>query len=66
MLPQAEERSFGSEPVVFVSWYGGLPKNLKQLRMRKWAWLTQFKCNWEVSIDHTDNRAIREIFTPAR
>jgi len=65
MLQKAAERSFEPELVVFDSWYSGLP-NLKQLRKLKWAWLTQLKSNREVSIDHTGNRAIQDIFIPAR
>ena len=56
---------FEPELVVFDSWYSGLP-NLKQLRKLKWNWLTQLKSNREVSIDRSGNRAIREIFIPAR
>ncbi len=49
--------------VVFDSWYSGLP-NLKLLRSLQWHWLTQLKCNREVSIDRSGNRAISDIFIP--
>lgn len=65
MLQQAAQRGFEPKLVVFDSWYSGLP-NLKELRKLKWNWLTQLKSNREVSIDRSGNRAIREIFIPAR
>jgi hypothetical protein len=51
--------------VAFDSWYSGFP-GLKQLRGLKWDWLTQLKSNREVSIDHTGNSSIREIWRRRR
>jgi putative transposase len=65
LIQQAKVREFEPDLVAFDSWYSGLD-NLKLLRTLEWHWLTQLKSNREVSLDHSGNRAIRDVFIPAQ
>jgi hypothetical protein len=63
MVTEAHDRGFEPEFVAFDSWYAGLP-NLKLLRDYEWHWLTQLKCNRQVSVDRSGNRALSELIIP--
>lgn len=63
MVTQAYERGFEPELVAFDSWYSSLP-NLKLLRDYEWDWLTQLKCNRQVSVERSGNRAVSELLIP--
>ena len=65
MVQSAKERDFEPEIVAFDSWYSGLD-NLKLVRDCEWHWITQLKCNRQVSIDRTGNRPIEDILIPAQ
>ncbi len=64
MVQSAKERGFEPDIVAFDSWYSGLD-NLKLVRDCEWYWITQLKCNRQVSIDRTGNRPIEDILIPA-
>lgn len=59
LLRQAKNRGFQPKCVAFDSWYSGR-ENLKLVQELGWVFLTQFKCNRKVSIDHQPKRAITE------
>ena len=59
MLTVAKERGFKPEYVLFDSWYASLD-NLKWIRHLEWKFLTRFKSNRLVRIDHGEPKALSE------
>jgi DDE superfamily endonuclease len=60
LLTVAEGRGLKPGCVAFDSWYSG-KDNLKAIRDKGWAFLTQVRCNRRVNLNRQGNRAIREL-----
>lgn len=57
LLRAAHDRGLGPRAVLFDGWYASVA-NLKQVRAFGWTFVTRFKANRKVRIDHGDARAL--------
>ena len=60
LLQKAKERGLKPRCVCFDSWYSSLD-NLRRINALGWTWLTRFKSNRQVRVDHRSPQAISSV-----
>lgn len=60
LVRKAKERGLTPQCVCFDSWYSSLD-NLHRINSLGWTWLTRFKSNRKVRVDHGSPRAISTV-----
>jgi putative transposase len=65
MLDKAEKRGFNPEFVLFDTWYASV-KNLKDIRKKKWHFLTRLKNNRLVNPDNKGNVPLEIVDIPPK